>query len=428
MDDENNWGDSNPNEEPTSESGGQSRNAARRPGFKGTVPEIVAKLMAPTCPFRFAHNTFSDTYELNGKQLTDSHHNQVQYWIEQQGKGHATSEKIAKAIYLLCEAKPYNPLTDWFQKTAWDGQDYIGEVADLLRLGGEAERVMLRKFFISAIARAMQPGCQVDTVLVLVGAQGIKKSTFFQTLCPSTDYFTDALTWPFTKDELMKLQQAWIVELAEMDAIRKADYSSFKAAISERVDKYRKPYGRETHNAPRHSLFVATTNESNFLKDPTGNRRFWVLDLPFNRGETIDTDRLAEIRGQLWAQAFAAYQAGEEWYIKDATLLEEIAKSTESYMETDSWSPLILDWAKDKHRFKTWHVYEFALLKDAGKMSKADDYRVGNILRLAGYQNKKSGPHHAWWNPAMTGHAWEAPEYHKREEDASNPVKKVTIQ
>src|SRR5262249_24412629 len=151
---------------------------------------------------------------------------------------------------------------------------------------------------IAAVARAMKPGAKHDVMPILVGPQGIFKSTFWRTLA-SDPWFSDSRFVVGHRDAYLVLRGRWFVEMPELDALRRArDAEEIKAFLSSPVDRYRDPYGRTMADNPRTAIIVGTTNDDGFLSDPTGNRRFWPM-----RVGKIDVDWVAAHRDQLWAEA-----------------------------------------------------------------------------------------------------------------------------
>lgn len=256
---------------------------------------------------------------------------------------------LEDAISDLAVDRPVHPVQEWLRGLpTWDGVDRMPEIMKALGVSSDrgypAEKVTLystemRKTLVAAVARACDPGCQVDTMLVLQGDQGIKKSTFFKALVPDISWYGGAGRLdPEAKDGIMGLRKKWILEVAEVD--RKSFFSSsaeWKDLITTPVDSLRPPYMRDVEDYPRTSIFMGSTNVDQFLSDPTGARRFWVIPLNLKKlkGEDIDKASIIKIRTQLWAQAYAIYTAWvsggrkeEEcpWWLN---LEEEIAHSVD---------------------------------------------------------------------------------------------------
>lgn len=229
---------------------------------------------------------------------------------------------LEEAVGDLAIENPVHPGRVWFRSLAkWDAKDRIPELLKALGITPDRytrEKIKLYsayllKTLVALIARCMQPGCQVDTMLILQGQQGIRKSSFFRVLLPELEWYGSAGRLdPADKDSLMAIRKKLLLEVAEVD--KKSFYNSeseWKDLISCPVDSLRPPYMREVEDYLRSSIFVGTTNTKQFLTDASGARRFWVIELLLEKlkGETIDTDAIESIRIQLWAQALAVYDA-----------------------------------------------------------------------------------------------------------------------
>jgi putative DNA primase/helicase len=156
---------------------------------------------------------------------------------------------------------------------------------------------------VGAVARVFQPGCRVDHMLILEGEQGLKKSTTIEIL--GGEWYTDARLNFADKDSLLIVQGRWIIEMAELEGMNKADTSETKKFLTQHVDLFRPPYGRKLVKYPRRCVFAGTVNLDAYLKDDSGNRRFWPV-----RVTAIDADALRRDVDQLWAEAVALYKAG----------------------------------------------------------------------------------------------------------------------
>jgi predicted P-loop ATPase len=233
---------------------------------------------------------------------------------------------------------------------------------------------------IAAVARAMRPGCKVDDVLVLIGEQGVGKSTFFDVL--AGEWFTDTPVNIGDKDGKLVMRKAWIVEWAELESMRRAkDQEAIKGFLSAKVDLFRKPYGRDVVEAPRHCVIVGTTNNREFLHDPSGNRRFWPLEVK-NR---IDVEWLRANRSQLWAEAVALFRSGEQWFLthEENEQLREVQREHE---HRDVWADPIADYLHSQgllDEVTTTHLLKEAVGVDVDKMSDRDSKRVAAIMKPA---------------------------------------------
>lgn len=226
--------------------------------------------------------------------------------------------KVRDAVELAMLRNQRHPIREYLLSLIWDGEpradtlfiDYLDATDN------EYTRAVTGKALIGAVARVMRPGCKHDHVLTLVGPQGCGKSTTLATL--GKDWFSDSLYTMAGKDAYEQLQGYWIIEMAEMAAARKAELEQIKQFISKQVDSYRAAYARRTQEHPRQCAFFGSTNDDEFLKDPTGSRRFWPVQVTAKgreraewlSGETVD---------QIWAEALVRYNAGEPWHLDQKT-------------------------------------------------------------------------------------------------------------
>lgn len=314
----------------------------------------------------------------------------------EKGMQQSTADVFA-AMEQVAREHSYNPVQQYLAGLVWDGTERITAVAEDI-LGAkrtEINQAIVRRFMVSAVARAMQPGCKCDTVLVLVGKQGAGKSSFFRILAGDA-FFGDTAVDLHSKDSLQVLRGTWLYEWAELEALnRSRDAEAAKAFLSSPVDRYRPSYGRLVVEVARTCVIVGSTNKQQFLEDETGNRRF----LPIVTGR-IDTVLLREQRDQLWAEAVAAYRAGERWWLTD----EEDAllrAAQEAHQAADAWSEAVLQLDYDALSLTTADVIRLALKKDIGQWSKGDEMRIGKILRQAGYEKTK---------PHRGGQVWKRPQ------------------
>jgi len=229
----------------------------------------------------------------------------------------------------------YNPVVDYLNGTAWDGTPRLDTLL-VDYLGAEDTpyvRAVTRKALVACVARAFVPGIKFDTMLVLVCLkQGIGKSTFFRVL--SNGWFCDSVYTLDGKVAQEQIQGVWIVEMAELQALRKADDARVRQLVAQSVDRFREAYGHRAQDYPRRCVFFGTGNDRSFLKDKTGNRRFWPVDVNRQPPTKNVFQALAQERDQIWAEAVMRFRLGEDLYLKGA--MEEAAiEAQEAHMEDD---------------------------------------------------------------------------------------------
>jgi predicted P-loop ATPase len=237
------------------------------------------------------------------------------------------------------------------------------------------------KWLIAAVARIYRPGCKVDHVIVFEGPQGVGKSTCLRVLA-GDEWFADEIADLGTKDSAQDLRGKWIVELAEVAALRRAALERMKAFISRNIDHYRPSYGRRSMDFPRQCVFAGTTNADAYLADETGNRRFWPVKVTGLRLEQLVRDR-----DQLWAEAVVRFKAGEAWWL-DREVEAFAAEEQNQRRQGDPWEEPIFDWlgrpTKTEHAVA--EILSGALQREVGDWTQADLNRVARCLRANGYE------------------------------------------
>lgn len=247
-----------------------------------------------------------------------------------------TNSAVVTALTKVADDRHFNPLREYIQALPeWDG---VARVDTLLidYLGAEDTaytRAVTRKTLVGAVQRVLQPGCKFDTMLVLDGPPGIGKSTLLRKL--GGEYFDDSLSLADTRDKTAaeKLQGKWIMEIGEMQGTRKADIDIVKGFLSRQDDAYRAAYGRVVQSHPRTCIICGTTNSTDgFLRDTTGNRRFWPV--PVKKGRLSVWEMNEETRAQIWAEAMIFVAEGEPTYL-DQELEREAARMQLNALEFD---------------------------------------------------------------------------------------------
>lgn len=289
-------------------------------------------------------------------------------------------QKIRDALDMLLLECSRHPVREYLDGLQWDGQNRLEEVL-IDYLGAEDTpyvRAVTRKALTGAVARVMEPGCKFDYVLTLVGAQGQGKSTLFSKLAGG--WFSDSFAGVNADNNKSyeQLQGTWIMEIAELAGVRKAEVEAIKHYVSKQVDSYRPAYGRRLEHYPRQNIFVATTNEAlGFLRDDTGDRRFWPVP---TMKQTSIYDLFTELTpaeiDQIWAEAVVRYQAGEVLHLQE--LEAEAKKMQEAYKVKDERVDVIAAYL-DTPLPETWGnmtIHERQLyLKDE------EEYKQGTVRR-----------------------------------------------
>lgn len=296
-------------------------------------------------------------------------------------------EDVHDIVCLLAEENQYSPVVEYlsgcYAKYGND-QTILQDIAQ--RYFGQSNPIyttFVIRTLIGAVARAMSPGCKMDTSLILQGGQGFLKSSWFKTLAGS-EWFDDSLGAISDKDERLKLHRSWFVEWAELETIfSRKDVSATKAFLSCATDHVRPPYGRSIQSLQRHSVIVGTTNRDEFLSDATGNRRFWVIPV----AKKIDIAMLKAERDRIWGAAVALYKAGEQWYLTpgEEMLANEIAQQ---YQTRDPWLDLIKAHVEGLRSVTTKELLNNVLKIEPGRQDRGQLMRVADCLRELGWQRE----------------------------------------
>lgn len=347
--------------------------AAQTGAVKGTINNVLIILEHdPLLKGKFALNQFANRGEVLGalpwdqrtkRRLWDDNDNQGLYWYLEKVYKITGNGKIDGALSLHSNRFAFNEIQDYLGslKGKWDGVPRLDTLfIDYLGAKDTAyNRTVTRKAFVAAVARAMTPGCKYDNMVILTGPQGIGKSTLLDKM--SRGWFNDSIRTFEGKEASELLQGVWLVEVAELDAFRRTDIARIKQFLSLRVDRYRAAYGRNVKELPRCCVFFGTCNETEYLQDTTGNRRFWPIDTGEQRcAKNVWKDLDSEL-DQLWAEAVVRWQAGEPLYLTGAVEQDAKAKQ-EEHREASSREGVVRDfmdrqvpedwskWALDKRR------------------------------------------------------------------------------
>ena len=265
--------------------------------------------------------------------------------------------KFKDALLAVTSAERlYHPVRDYLESLVWDGMPRLDTLL-IDYLGADDTpyvRAATRKTLTAGVARIYEPGVKFDSILVLNGPQGIGKSTFFARL--GKKWYSDSLTIADMKDKTApeKLQGYWLLEISELAGMKKMDVETVKSFITRTDDKYRQSYGVSVESHPRSCIIVGTTNsDGGFLRDITGNRRFWPVRVS---GSSILHPWDMKDIDQIWAEAVCAYRNGEELFLKDDVAAEAYAQQREA-MESDDREGVVQDYL-DRLLPADWDKYD----------------------------------------------------------------------
>ena len=334
---------------------------------KNTIDNVMLILEHdPRIRGKFALNEFTGRGEIldvlpwstGGKETrrmwSDTDSNALYWWMEKTwgitGRGN-----IDSALDIHAKLHAFNPVVDYLTGIRWDRQPRL-DTLFIDYLGAEDTpytRAVTRKAFTAAVARAMNPGCKYDNMLILCGPQGIGKSTILDKM--SHGWFNDSIRTFEGKEASELLQGVWIIEVAELDAFRRTDVSCIKQFLSLTSDRYRQAYGRNVTEFKRRCVFFGTCNNIDFLQDTTGNRRFWPVDTRAQMPtKDVFNDLTSDEIDQVWAEAYFRFITGEQIFLSGDTAEAAMVKQ-EAHRERSIQEGVIAefvarkipdDWAK----------------------------------------------------------------------------------
>ena len=331
-------------EVPTEDDWKRKLRLTEKGGIASTIENVVIILNGdPGLVDRIALNEMSHNIVALGslpwrkgqgeRQWSDADDADLRYYLERI-YGLSGKDKIFDAVNVVAMAHKFHPVRDYLDSCEWDEVprletlliDYMG--AD----DTEYTRAVTRKALVAAVARIYRPGCKFDYMLTLRGRQGLGKSALIGKL--GGDWFSDTFTTMQGKEAYEQVQGAWIVEIGELAGMRKAEAETIKLYISKQSDRFRPAYGRRLQEFPRQCIFVGTTNESQFLRDTTGNRRFWVVDTPNEPRLDMWEDLTDDVIRQIWGEAVELYRKGEKLYLPKE--MEKIARDVQEIYEEEN--------------------------------------------------------------------------------------------
>ena len=237
-------------------------------------------------------------------------------WYLEKVYGIRGKEIILDALCISFEERSIHPVKDYLESLEWDGTPRLDTL--LIDYFGAEDNVytrdVMRKSLVAAVTRIYEPGAKYDTMPIFVGEQGVGKSTFINRL--GKQWYSDSVTDFVGKDSYELLQNNWLIEIPELNGFSKYEMNQIKHFLSKQVDEYRAPYQRRKESHKRQCVFFGTTNDEVFLRDKTGNRRFWPVQLGVNEPTKNVFDDLVDSEiDQIWAEAYFDYLVGEPLYL-----------------------------------------------------------------------------------------------------------------
>lgn len=318
-------------------------------------------------------------------EWTDSDTDRLRIWLTEKYGFTPKSADADGAVVVAAESARFHPVREYLLGLKWDGKPRLRSWLSLY-LGVDqkpyTEAVGI-KWMVAAVARVMDSPVKADCVLILEGLQGLGKSTALRIL--GGEWFSDTHFALGEKDGYQQMQGVWICELAELDSFNKAESTRAKQFFASLEDRYRPSYGRRAVDFARQCVFAGSTNQDTYLRDATGNRRYWPV-----MAQKLDADALYRDRDQLWAEALHEYQAGTVWHPLDNEL-HLFEREQDARFDEDVWSELVEKWlmAQVSREVMMSDVMLGALKMDPGHMRKPEQMRVGQIMLRLGWRKKR---------------------------------------
>lgn len=350
----------------------------------------------------------------NIHEFTDTDSYELARWLQDpETYGMRIGDDLAlKAVTAVARRHRRHPIREYLRALKWDGVPRVGSM--FIDLFGAIDKTYHRQaapcFMVGAVARvlhvdAKQPfvGAQVDFMLVLESKQGKYKTSSLRALFGS-EWYVETNEPPASKDFYQVIQGCWCVEIAEMDSFSKADVTAVKTSITRRTDKYRAPYDRIPRSHRRECVFAGTTNESEYLRDATGGRRF--LPVRLQEGGIIDVAAVQAVRDQLWAEAVHLFDQGHQWWV----LPDDVEEEQEERYFADSWEDMVRIWLSGKAPKRgsglepyperlaagwpvewatTSEILIYALSVDPARHGRAEQMRVASSMKRLGWTHKR---------------------------------------
>lgn len=318
------------------------------------------------------------------RALQDRDYSEAVMWLEGMMMTPKASN-IPAVLQTVAEHSTFDRLLEYLGGLKWDGVSRLGDWMSVY-MGvedNEYSRTVGVRWLISSVARGMSPGCKVDTMPILEGPQGARKSSAIRALY-GDEFFTDELSDIGSKDAMMEMQGVWGLEVAEMHRFSSSETNQVKKFLVRQTDRFRPPYGRSVIEVPRRVVLNGTINpEGNaYLRDPTGARRFWPVTV-----SRIALDAIVRDRDQLWAEAVTMFKAGAPWWVQESEQ-EAVEAEQEKRTDVDVWVDLVVPMVSGQTSIAQTEIFE-----KLGIPKKDADWRhagrVGRIMKQLGWTMKR---------------------------------------
>jgi Virulence-associated protein E len=347
------------------------------------------------------HNVFhnkklvdGDVVENLGPELSDSICRALRDLIIERFGFDPGIENVQQAAERACEATRFNPILDYFDRLQWDEKPRRDRwlVTYLGAMDTPLNHSIGRKMLIAAVRRVRQPGCKFDYVVVLEGRQGTGKSSALRILAGDENFSDQPILHLDTRAQQEAMDGVWIYELSELAGLKRTEIETVKGFLTKTTDSARPAYGRYRTDQPRHCIFVGTTNDSEYLRDATGNRRFWPVST-----SKIDLEALRVDRDQLWAEA-AKSEAERESLVIPERLFGAVAEQQEQRLVKDPWEDILtgvtgtktpFDGVNEEERISSCDLLSMHLRLSADKINDVASKRLRHAMNRLGWQGPK---------------------------------------
>ncbi len=332
-------------------------------------------------------------------------------WLAAEYEIKVPDAHLLSGVLVAAYTRRFHPVRDWLESLVWDGRNRLSSwLVDVMGAKDTPYvRAVGQAWAVSAVARVLKPGCKVDTVLVLEGNPGIRKSSVLRALAGDEWFLEVGITDVANKDAQQVLRRKWVAEFPEIDGLARREQSAVKSYFSRQVDTYRPSYGKISRDFPRQIVFAATTNKSEWITDETGGtgRRMWPVWCSFGQPALA-----AAMREQFWAEAYVRAMSGEQWHMVDPELVDAEREEQDARMRADPWEEEVSAWllrpsdlGNRRDGITTRDVLTGAFGIDPMKHTNVDAARVGAILRKIGWapgrQERRNGARVRLYRPIV---------------------------
>lgn len=317
------------------------------------------------------------------RQWEDDDSDSLVSWIDQQIQVDFSRSMVASGVKIAAREDSYHPVKDYLGRLEWDGVERIGRFfTDCFGvIDNPTTRGIASRWLVSGVARIMEPGCKVDCLIVLEGAQGAGKSSGLRALF-GDQWYSDSEIPLGKSDSYAMLRGKWGIEIAEFGHFSRQEQHQIKRYISAPIDTFRKSYGEFHNDAERQSIFCATTNDDHWNHDATGARRYW----PMKVGQ-CSPKLVSDIRDQVWAEALSLYRSGFKWWVDSLEFAKLMQAEQEARYEAHPWEDDIRALSDGKERMSAQEVF-ISLDLEPKHRTPADARVINGILSRLGYQTE----------------------------------------